>query len=130
MKTVFGIPTKVMEAAEYLVLDLFTGMDGLGNAFDMCGISELEAHKVLVICFETDARCRKLLRARRHRPNYYVSSAIDASNTEGSVFALTDAEFFVLDWLLLSCPNIRLVLVAGGSPCVGFSSKPRRTRHR
>ena len=96
-------------------------MDGLGHALESLGIVDLPALHVTVIFFETDTRCRTLLQARRVKLGAYLSSTKDAAGAAGSVFALTEADFFSLRSLLGSCPQLRLLFIGGGSPCVGFS---------
>ena len=116
-----GVPLHVLATTKYLILDLFTGMDGLGHALESLGISDLDALHVTVIFFETDSRCRQLLRARRVKSGAYLSDVKDSTGEVGSVFALTDADFFYLGTLINSCPLLRVFFVGGGSPCVGFS---------
>ena len=96
-------------------------MDGLGHALEAQGLVDLAALKTTIIFFETDPRCRELLEARRVKPGAYLSGTEDAHHVKGSVFALTDANFFNLRSLLATCTSLRILFIAGGSPCVGFS---------
>ena len=119
--SILGVPLQELAEVKYLFLDLFAGMDGLGYALEASGISDFKKLGVLMIFFETDTRCRKLLAARRVRPGAFLSSAPDAEGLVGSVFAFTDADCFYLQTLLQACPSLKLVFIGGGSPCVGFS---------
>ena len=105
----------------FLVLDLFTGMDGLGHAFHQLQLDSLVGQVILILFFETDSRCRRLL-SRRCRQGAYLSPWKDASGCLGSVFWLYEGG---LGLILQQFPSIKDALVAGGSPCVGFS----RARH-
>ena len=101
-----------------LLLDLFSGMDGLGHAIG----AQIEPHlesRVLVYLFETDTRCRKLLRQHRVRKGVILSSAPDSKGLVGSVLWLVEGG---LQALLLAHPSILSILITGGSPCVGFSA--------
>ena len=122
------MPLSVLATAKYLVLDLFAGMDGLGHALELNGVTDLQALGVVIIFFEVDSRCRRLLRTRRVKLHSYLSDVKDSEGAPGSVFALSDAEFFLLNSLLDSCPMLQLLFVGGGSPCVGFSAANPRGR--
>ena len=126
--SVFGVPLSVLATTKYLILDLFAGMDGLGHALELNGVNDWQTLCAVVIFFEVDSRCRQLLRARRVNPHSYLSDIKDSDGAQGSVFALSDADFFLLDSLLDSCPMLRLLFVGGGSPCVGFSAANPRGR--
>lgn len=122
-----GIDVSALRAAQFLVLDLFTGMDGLGYALDLVGLGDWLRQHSLSIMFETDPRCRRLLAKRRVRQGVALSQAPDASDGSptGSVFALTDDDCSLLKELLDVAVNLKHLLIAGGSPCVGFSgAKP------
>ena len=101
-----------------LVLDLFTGMDGLGHALDLLQFRERLPGKSLTILFECEERCRKLLYEQRCNDHVILSPWRDGQQVPGSV------DFLVGGGLvqILEClPHLEHVLVGGGSPCVGFS---------
>ena len=102
------MPIKELASVEYLFLDLFAGMDGLGYALEKSGVSEFKKLNVLMIFFETDIRCRNLLQARRSRPGAILSSAPDSEGLVGSVFALTDGGGFLLQTLLAAWSSCSL----------------------
>ena len=96
-------------------------MDGLGHALESLGIADFSAHSAVIVYFEVDSRCRCLLQARRVRPGAYLSDATDSEGLKGSVFALTDDDCSLLRAPLDACSTLKLVVIGGGSPCVGFS---------
>ena len=103
----------------HLVLDLFSGMDGLGHALELNSVN-LKALSMFSVFFETSPRCRALLAHHRVHPQSALSCIPDSEGSIGSALALTeDADRFV-SWLS-RFSKLALILVAGGSPCVGFS---------
>ena len=109
------------EEARYLIFDLFSGMDGLGCALNLLGVSPSDpACRLHVISFETDTAARALLK-RSCSPTKVLSDAVDSSGEVGSVLALVESSFSLLKSTLASHPSLQHVLFAGGSPCQGFS---------
>ena len=104
-----------------LCLDLFTGMDGLGYALDGLGLQSLRGDGIFTILFETDPRCRRLLAHHRSCSGTVLSSSPDPQGVVGSVFALLQDSGKSLRHIISSCSSLEVVLIAGGSPCVGFS---------
>ena len=99
----------------WLVLDLFSGMNGLGHGIgryiDNCS-------SVFVALFEVDARCRKVLKKSCHS-RVWLSDLPDLAGTVGSVFWLVEGG---LSSLIDRFSGLKGVLIVGGSPCVGFSA--------
>ena len=96
-------------------------MDGLGHSFDHLGARECFTSKSVTILFEVDKRCREILKHHRVRPGVILSDYQDSSNTIGSAIApLEDNDAFFTS-LLRQLPDLRLIFVCSGSPCVGFS---------
>ena len=103
------------------MLDLFTGMDGLGHALQALGVHPPPEGGLHIELFETDPRCRRLLELRMTSSHCHLSSEMDSALAAGSVLWLVEDECRGTRLLLRRFPNLRRVLVAGGSPCVGFS---------
>jgi hypothetical protein len=78
------MPVSILATTQYLSLDLFTGMDGLGHALESLGIADFSAHSAVIVYFEVDSRCRRLLHARRVRPGAYLSDVADSEGLQGS----------------------------------------------
>lgn len=96
-------------------------MDGLGHALQLAGLEPLLGSSVLIVQFEIDSRCRRLL-LLRVRPGVVVSDEKGSDGLPGSVLWLLEGG---LEELLRLLPNLKRVFSAGGSPCVGFSrAKP------
>ena len=103
------------------MLDLFTGMDGLGYALRALNVHPPPGGGLHIERFETDLRCRRLLELRMTSPHCHLSDETDSALEAGSVFWLVEDECRGTRALLRRYPNLRRVLVVGGSPCVGFS---------
>ena len=113
-------------AVQHIILDLFTGMGGLGYALELNGVN-LVTHKVLHLMFETDERCCELLSYHRSSASCLLVSEADSTGTSGSRFSAFD-HFSKLKVLLLkihAAHSLKSVLVAGGHPCVGNSRANR-----
>jgi len=111
---------------ESLIVDLFTGVDGLGYAMESAGLPKgLGQHKTIM--FEVDEECRQILQDKRVGPHAKLSDwQGHASMPKGSAEAMSNVEY--VSRLLKSFPRLRRVLIAGGSPCQGFSqANPSRT---
>ena len=78
--------------------------------------------------FETDPRCRRLLELRMASSHCHLSDETDSALVAGSVFWLVEDECRGTRRLLDRYPNLRRVLVVGGSPCVGFSKANTTSR--
>ena len=100
------------------MLDLFTGMDGLGHALDLLQFREQLPGKTLTLLFECDNRCRTILTEQRCNDSVLLSNWPDRDGLVGSVMFLVEGG---LSEILDALPQVRHILVAGGSPCVGFS---------
>ena len=101
-----------------LVLDLFTGMDGLGHALDLLQFRQQLPGQTITLLFECNNRCRQLLLEQRCGDSVLLSPWPDKGGLVGSVLFLVEGGLLeILDAL----PLVKHVLVAGGSPCVGFS---------
>ena len=111
-----------------MVLDLFTGMDGLGYALRALGIHPPPGGGLCIEMFETDPRCRRLLELRMASSHCHLSDETDSALVAGSVFWLVEDECRGTRRLLDRYPNLRRVLVVGGSPCVGFSKANTTSR--
>ena len=108
-------------SVRFLILDLFTGMAGLCHALALLGVADdAESLGIRVHMFETDPDARKLLRAMETRWRL-LSDAEDSAGLVGSVLALVENAFALLQNIISRYPNLIHVLVAGGSPCQGFS---------
>ena len=96
-------------------------MDGLGHAFDHLGARETFPTKSVAILFEVNKRCREILNHHRVRPGVILSDYRDSSNTIGSAIAPLEDDDAFFKSLLSQLPELRLILVSSGSPCVGFT---------
>ena len=103
------------------MLDLFTGMDGLGYALRALDVHPPPAGGLHIEMFEIDPRCRALLDLRMTSSHCHLSDETDSALVAGSVFWLVEVECRGTRVLLRRYPNLRRVLVVGDSPCVGFS---------
>ena len=107
------------------MVDLFTGVDGLGYALQSAGLVQSDA--VRAILFEVDDDCRQILQQKR--VNQYVKLSDWKSKQggpAGSAEAMSDRAY--VRRLLQPFPGVKRVLIAGGSPCQGFSqANPVRT---
>ena len=98
-------------------------MDGLGVALKRGYTTEGAKSRTLVIQFEVDEYCRRLLsRKGRSRITSLLSCAADSAGQVGSVLALTDNDGRLLDEVVGGLPSLKHVHVVGGSPCQGFSA--------
>ena len=106
-----------------LILDLFSGMDGLGHALDSLGVgpSSTPGACTLTYLFEIDSRCRDVLSEHRCSSNVILSDHTDSAGQVGSVQWLVEGDPPGVVVLLRQHPSAEVVLEAGGSPCVGFS---------
>ena len=118
-----GHPFGDLTAVEVLILDLFTGIDGLGYAIDSV-VGARAQRPSLTLMFERDPFCRQVLSDRRcrGRQDRFVAPWKDAEGLEGSVFALAVSDFGLLAEMVAAMPALKRVAVVGGSPCVGFSA--------
>ena len=118
-----GHPFGDLTAVEVLILDLFTGIDGLGYAIDSV-VGARAQRPSLTLMFERDPFCRQVLSDRRcrGRQDRFVAPWKDAEGLEGSVFALAVSDFGLLAEMVAARPALKHVAVVGGSPCVGFSA--------
>ena len=107
-------------SVKHIVLDLFSGMGGLTQAMVSLGLTPLLGKSLWVLMFEVDSRCRKLLSHHHSGAGRWLSPFPDSSGLVGSVFYLLE-QFDSLCDFLSSAKGLLSVLVAGGSPCVGFS---------
>lgn len=103
----------------HLVLDLFTGMDGLGHALELNSVN-LKALSMFTVFFETSERCRALLSHHRVHAQSALSSVPDSEGAVGSALALSGDPDRFISWLS-KFSKLAFILIAGGSPCVGFS---------
>ena len=103
----------------HLVLDLFTGMDGLGHALELNSVN-LKALSMFTVFFETSDRCRSLLQHHRLHAQSALSCVPDLEGNIGSALALSADPDRFISWLS-KFSKLALILIAGGSPCVGFS---------
>ena len=103
----------------HLVLDLFSGMDGLGHALELNSVN-LRALSMFTVFFETSARCRSVLEYHRLHAQSALSSVPDLDGAIGSALALIANPDRFVSWLS-KFSKLALILIAGGSPCVGFS---------
>jgi site-specific DNA-cytosine methylase len=104
-------------------------MGGLVEALKLAGASDEIGKSLMIILFETDPYCRKLLHRHHLRDGIWLSSISSdlesqSGPLEGSSFAIISS-FDSLVELLKQFTNLKSVLVAGGSPCVGFSLAKR-----
>ena len=95
-------------------------MDGLGHAIRAALVARLLPSRLAVVQFETDEYCRSLL-IEHSVPGFVLSGRRDEHGMVGSVLALVENAFALLQNILSRYPNLIHVLVAGGSPCQGFS---------
>eukprot|EP00972_Heterocapsa_arctica_P063743 9404778-Heterocapsa_arctica.AAC.1 len=95
-------------------------MDGLGRALKKQGLLPSTNGDILVSQWECDPACRDLL-AHRNGPNTHLSLSSHDSLI-GSVLAFAENNFSLIKEIPRAFPNISHVLIAGGSPCQGFSS--------
>ena len=103
-------------------------MDGLGYALRALGIHPPPGGGLCIEMFETDPRCRRLLELRMASSHCHLSDEADSALVAGSVFWLVEDECRGTRRLLDRYPNLRRVLVVGGSPCVGFSKANTTSR--
>ena len=116
-------------AVQHVILDLLTGVGGLGYALELNGVN-LRTHKVLHMMFETDDLCRSLLTHHRSSPSCLLVKEAGSAGLVGSCFAALDQLSKVNPLLqqLHSAHGLKSVLVAGGHPCVGNSRARRAPR--
>ena len=114
-------------AIEHLVIDLFSGMDGAGVSAERVGVNT-KAPNFFTIFYESSQRCRALLRHHRMADNaqHELSDFTDAKGIQGSVMGVSTPE--QIHKLIQDFPNLKSVLIIGGSPCVGFSSAKTNRR--
>ena len=95
-------------------------MDGAGVSAERVGVNT-KALNIFTIFFESSTRCRALLRHHRMRDNnqHAISDFKDANGIVGSVMGVSTGEH--VQAIIDRFPNLKSVLVIGGSPCVGFS---------
>ena len=110
----------------HLVLDLFTGMDGLGHALELNSVN-LKALSMFTVFFETSERCRSLLAHHRVHAQSALSNVPDSDGSVGSALALSGNPDRFISWLS-KFSKLSLILIAGGSPCVGFSRAKTNAR--
>mgnify|MGYP000131729184 FL=1 len=96
-------------------------MDGLGHSLDLLGTSDCFPGRAVCFLFEVDERCRKLLAVHRVRQGIILSSFRDLKGVEGSALAPSEDSDVIFRSILSQLPALQVILVAGGSPCVGFS---------
>jgi hypothetical protein len=116
----FSLPEET-RGAQLLIFDLFTGMDGLGHALDLLGTQHCFPTKAVCLLFEVDDRCRQILKIHRVRPGVLLSSLKDDEGVVGSALAPSQDSNQLLRSILSQLPSLRIILLVGGSPCVGFS---------
>jgi len=104
------VPEEISGEERVLVIDLFAGIGGLGEALKKAGVPW--RHLVAV---EKDANCRKLLR-RAHPGCEFV---VDIKKFDKG--ALKKA--------IGKVPNITGIVVGGGSPCQGLSTLSSERKH-
>ena len=105
---------------ETIILDLFTGMDGLGHAIRAALVARLLPSRLAVVQFETDEYCRSLL-IEHSVPGFVLSGRRDEHGMVGSVLALVENSCALLWEILRLPPRLRHVHIIAGSPCQGFS---------
>ena len=101
-------------------------MDGLGHALELNSVN-FKALSMFSVFFETSPRCRKVLKHHRLHAHSALSSVADSEGAVGSALALTDNVDRFMAWLS-KFSNLALILLAGGSPCVGFSRAKTNAR--
>ena len=104
---------------------MFTGIDGLGHAMHLLGLSQALADHATIYAFEVDERCRTVLKKRKtQHTSLIVSDMKDDDGCKGSVKALLKDNLLTA-LIQYHCRALAFLGVAG-SPCVGFSdANPR-----
>ena len=116
-----GLPTAAsFESVDHVVLDLFSGVGGLLQALLDSGLGPVLGTKVQVLLFEVDARCRQLLKHHHSRSGVWLSQMPDSKGAVGSAFAICEKVDLLIQFLK-RFRSLKSILVAVGSPCVGFS---------
>ena len=103
-----------------MVIDLFSGRGGLLQALLDSGLGPIFGTKVFILMFEIDPRCRKLLVHHHSRAGVWLSQMADSEGVIGSAFAICERVDSLISFLK-RFKSLKSILVAGGSPCVGFS---------
>ena len=108
--------------AKILVFDMFTGIGGgiLAVQKSLNSIVDTLPVCVATIAYEVDSRCRLVLRRHYSAPGLYISELEDDEGVSGSARVTIEERY--LHNILEYCKNVELVLVMGGSPCVGFTA--------
>ena len=98
-------------------------MGGCWHALNILGIPPGPSSGIKMLMYETDPASRSILQEKaRSEPDYLVlSGKKDSEGHVGSVLALTENDCQLLRDILSEHSSISHLLIAGGSPCQGFS---------
>ena len=117
MDSSMEIPEDHRARVQTVVICLFSGGGGIDHVIEDL-FPESQIHHVQ--SFETDARCRAILRRRGSKRRIFLSGAADRNGDVGSVLHLIEDPGSIHS-LLSQFPNLKVVIVSTGSPCQGFS---------
>ena len=98
-------------------------MGGCWHALNLLGVPPGPDSGIEMLMFETDEASRSILGAKSALTPTHLSLSDhkDSTGLVGSVLALTDDGCALLGKILDEHPAISHLLIAGGSPCQGFS---------